>query len=197
MSGKIKLTTFPADGERKASLRRFAIKNIGPNPFWNAQRYPIRPEKVDALRESIRTTGYWENIVARAVGGGAEIAHGHNRLEALRRELGDDHEIGLIIRDLSDEIMLQMMARENSENWDTSADFEIEIIRSTVEAWADGRVQLELPGPRTPESNLRWAPSFVAGGDLFRARGRPYTAKSVASFLGLTKIEWRRAGQGT
>jgi ParB-like chromosome segregation protein Spo0J len=104
-----------------ASLIPCAIKNIRPNPFRNSQRYPIRREKVDALRESLRATEYWPNIVARRIDGGAEIAYGHHRIEAARQEYGVDYEISLVIRDLSDETMFQMMARENREVTNSSA----------------------------------------------------------------------------
>ncbi len=72
---------------------RFQLKNIQPNPFRHVDRYPITKEKVEALRESIRTTGFWDNIVAREVNGKAEITYGHHRLVALREEYGPDHEV--------------------------------------------------------------------------------------------------------
>ena len=91
---------------------RFRIKEIKPNPFRDASRYPINKEKVAALRRSIQTTGFWDNIVARQqVDGKAEIAYGHHRLQALREEFSPDHEVDLIIQDLDDEAMLKMMPR--------------------------------------------------------------------------------------
>src|SRR5258708_3366566 len=171
-----------------ASLIRYAIRNIRPNPFRNLQRYPIQREKVDALRESLRATEYWPNIVARRIDGGAEIAYGHHRIEAVRQEFSDDYEIGLVIRDLSDETMFQMMARENREEWSTGFDFEIELVRATVEAFAAGRLQLGLPDERTPHAALRLAPSFKCGADVSPAAwNRSYTAASIAGYLRLTK----------
>src|SRR5262245_24310269 len=101
----------------------FKLKDIKPNPFRHIERYPIKPEKVAALRESLRTTGYWGNIVARLMNGTAEIAYGHHRLNAMREEYAKepDKEISLLIQDLDDEAMLQIMARENMEEWGTSA----------------------------------------------------------------------------
>jgi len=51
------------------------------------------------------------------VEGGVEIAYGHHRIEAAKRVYGDDHEIGITIRELSDIEMLRVMGLENSEDW--------------------------------------------------------------------------------
>ena len=94
---------------------RFQVKNIECNPFRDMGHYPINKEKVAALRRSIQTTGFWDNIVARQVDDKAEIAYGHHRLEALREEFPPDHEVDLIIQDLDDEAMLRIMAWENMD----------------------------------------------------------------------------------
>lgn len=164
----------------------YAVKDIKPNPFRHIKRYPIRSEKVTALRESIRTTGFWDNVVARSKDGKAEIAYGHHRLVALTKEFGPNHKVELIIRKLDDESMIQIMARENMEEWGTSASVEQETIRAVVEAYADGLITL----PSTKDarkSELRYAPSFTAGGDEpsgVRAPGKPYTARTLAQFIG-------------
>src|SRR6266853_986608 len=118
----------------------YAIKDIKPNPFRHISRYPIRREKVAALRESLRKTGFWDNVVARANNGKVEIAYGHHRLVALKEEFGANHKVNLIIRDLDDEHMIQIMARENMEEWGTSASVEQETIRAVVEAYAEGLI---------------------------------------------------------
>ena len=41
------------------------IKDIRPNPFRNLEAYPPDKEKVKALKESIDSTGFWDNILAR------------------------------------------------------------------------------------------------------------------------------------
>src|SRR5438309_6864315 len=95
----------------------YAIKDIKANPFRHIARYPSRREKIIALRESLRKTGFWDNVVARARDGKAELAYGHHRLVALKDEYGPNHKVNLIIRDLDDEHMIQIMARENMEEW--------------------------------------------------------------------------------
>ena len=165
-------------------MPKYAIKDIYPNPFRHMDRYPIRRDKVEALKASMDTTGFWGNIVAREQDGGVEIAYGHHRLVSLREKYGPDDEVDLIIRDLHDDAMLQIMARENMEEWGTSASVEHETIRAVVEAYAEGRIELEPPSPDTNARSIRYAPSFTLGDDVGAPRHRPYTAERLASFLG-------------
>jgi hypothetical protein len=162
---------------------RFKISEIQANPFRHIDRYPIRQDKVAALRESLRTTGFWDNVVARVVDGKPQIAYGHHRLFALREEYDGDYEVNLIVRDLHDDAMLKIMARENMEEWGTSAAVEHETVRAVVEAYAEGRIELALPA--IGKSDLRIAPSFIPVG---RASGsgtaRSYSGLTVADFLG-------------
>jgi ParB-like nuclease family protein len=166
-------------------MTEFAIKDILPNPFRHIDRYPIKREKVDALRESLRATGFWGNVVARLgpTPGTAEIAYGHHRRAALLEEYGPDYKVSLIIQDLSDEQMLKHMARENMEEWSTDSAVEQETIRSVVEALAAGKISFKVPA-KTPKSEFRYAPSFRKGHvPLGRAEHR-YTAQAIAEFVG-------------
>lgn len=170
------------------SIIATAIRDIRPNPFRRLDRYPLRPEKVEALRESLRSTGFWDNIVARLTADGrAEIAYGHHRLQALQFEYTPDQQVGVIVRDLSDEQMLQIMARENMEEWSTSAAVEIETVEAVVEAYAAGKITLPAPHKRTRRDLLRHAPCYVPGDDLRTSGDHPYTAETLGQFLGWTK----------
>lgn len=164
-------------------MPKYAVKDIQPNPFRHIERYPIRREKVAVLRESMRSTGFWDNIVARLSNGKPEIAYGHHRLVALREEFGPRHKVDLAIRDLHDDTMLQIMARENMEEWGTSAAVEHETVRAVVEAYAEGRVDLPSPPSNVPKQQIRYAPSFVSGASG-RAPARPYIGQTLAEFLG-------------
>ncbi len=174
----------------------FAIKDIQANPFRHIGRYPIRRDKVAALRESIKTTGFWDNIVARKRDGKAQIAYGHHRLVALKEEFGPNHKVELITRDLDDGAMLQIMARENLEEWGTSASVEQETIRAVVEAYAKGQVQLPKVGSETSRASIRYAPSFAAGEDVDPGRRQhPYTADTLARFIGWIEPSGRPQGK--
>src|SRR6266850_6598241 len=99
-------------------MAQYAIKDIKANPFRHIERYPIHREKVAQLRESIRQTDFWDNVVARVSDGKAEIAYGHHRLVALKEEYGPSHKVDLIIRKLDDTTMIQIMAQENMQEWE-------------------------------------------------------------------------------
>lgn len=99
---------------------RIQIKDLYPNPYRDMDNYPINREKVDALKASIKQTGFWDNIVARQKDGKTQIAYGHHRLTALREALPWDTEIDIPIRDLSDATMIQIMANENMQEYSTT-----------------------------------------------------------------------------
>lgn len=158
---------------------RVRLDHLDANPFRHIERYPIREEKIAALQESIFETGFWDNLVGRKAGDRVQIAYGHHRREALLRSFDPDHEVSVVVRDFDDEHMLKIMARENMEEWGSSVIVEHETIRAVVEAYAEGRIELAQPGPMARD--IRYAPSFVPDPD----RGQhPYTAQSVAEFLG-------------
>ncbi len=162
----------------------FPLSKVKPNPFRHMDRYPIQREKVEALKESLRKTGFWENLVAREVNGEAQIAYGHHRLVALQEELGKKAKVPLVIKDLNDEAMLQMMARENMDEWRTSAVVEQETVRAVVEVYAAGRVALPGIPKDTKRTVIRYAPSFIQGDEVHDGEQRPYTATAIAEFLG-------------
>jgi len=173
------------------------LSAIRPNPFRNIERYPYSPVKIEKLRESIRKTGFWDNLLGRRVPDGQgglayEIAYGHHRWEAMRLEIAErpagseqpPAEIGLNIRMLSDADMLQIMARENMQEWGTSATIEIETVRAVVSAYAEGKIS--LPAPETSNTSaVRHAPSFQLGNGE-TSPGYPYTASTIAPFIGWT-----------
>jgi len=163
------------------------LSNVHPNPHRRIGEYPIREEKITFLMESITSTTFWDNIVAREHprnSGKVEIAYGHHRLEALRRLYEPDREIELIIREIDDAMMLQMMARENMEEYQTSVSVEHETVRAVIEAYDAGIIDLGEVPRDTPTHQIRHAPSFVQGDVTPDREPRPYTAKMVAAFLG-------------
>lgn len=62
-------------------------------------------------------------------------------------------------------------------------------VRATVEALAKGLVpesKMPAPDPKTKKTTIRCAPSFVAGASCNPGLHHPYTATTVAQFLGRT-----------
>jgi hypothetical protein len=117
-------------------------------------------------------------------------------LEALKGHYGPNEEVELIIKDLDDEQMLKIMARENMEEWGHSAAVEHETVRATIEAYADGRVQLRKP--KDINTKQTWyAPSFRVGflgevittpesngGKRVATKDKPYNSTTLGEFLG-------------
>jgi hypothetical protein len=97
------------------------------------------------------------------------------------------------VRDLSDGIMIQMMARENNDVYGANFQALLESVRTAVTAYANDQIyEEEMPVPliveRSRSDNFRFAPSFVTrSGSAPDPLGRPYTAISLATFLGMTK----------
>lgn len=110
---------------------KIKVKDLLPNPFRNIEAYPIDPEKIRQLRNSIRETTFWDNILARPApnNGRYQIAYGHHRLTAIKEELGKDTVVDIPVRDLSDEDMLRIMANENMQEWSTDWRVIVETVR--------------------------------------------------------------------
>lgn len=170
------------------------LAKIIPNPFRKMDRYPIREEKIEMLRGSIKRTGFWDNVVGRERNGHVELAYGHHRWIAFEREHGKKAKMKIIILDLNDEDMIRIMAEENANEYGSSTIIEQETIRAVVEAFAEGKIQ--LPKPKRIDAAIRYAPSFMKenSGPNQPAKGKPYTADTIAMFLGWTKS--RGKGQG-
>jgi hypothetical protein len=159
------------------------LADVVANPFRHMDRYPISEEKIEALMASMDRTGYWENVVGRQKNGKVELAYGHHRWIAFGRKFGKDAKMGLIIKPLSDEDMLHMMADENMQEFGTSAAIEQETVSAVVEAYAAGKIDLEKP--KAKAGSIRYAPSFLL--DKKDTNDKPYTAEGVARFLGWTQ----------
>lgn len=95
---------------------KLKVSQLEPNPFRNIKKYPIDRDKIQALKNSINETTFWDNILARKNSKGTyQIAYGHHRLIALK-ELKID-QIEIPVRDLDDATMIKIMANENMEQW--------------------------------------------------------------------------------
>ena len=173
---------------------KYQLKDVRPNPFRRSEKYPILKEKVEELVESIETTGFWENIVGREVDGKLQVAYGHHRLEALKKVFPLTQEFDWRVRKLSDGTMVQMMARENSEAYKQNADVLLESIRATVQALADGKIEIGKESGQMEaadiKNGLRYAPSFVIGekGDRAAAAGSAYSTQTLGKFLGINAL---------
>ncbi len=109
------------------------IKDLKPNPFRDMENYPINEEKIQSLTSSVNQTGFWDNILARKNNGNIEIAYGHHRLVVLKKLFKPDDFIDIPIKELDDPTMIQIMANENMNEWDTNVQIIDETIKITKE----------------------------------------------------------------
>ena len=168
-----------------------SLDKVKPNPFRNIERYPYNEAKILTLQESIKETGFWDNLLGRQVGEYFETAYGHHRLEALRRTYDKAHwhevTFEMTIRPLTNADMLQIMARENMQEWGTNAWIEIETVRQTVVAFGRGLIELPAPHSHTSVNQMRNAPSFqYLDPREATPPDHPYTAATLAPFIGYT-----------
>lgn len=100
-----------------ATIANVALSALEPNPHRDLGTYPFVERKVESLVRSIEDIGMWESVIARPHGDKYQLAFGHHRVEAAKR-CGIEV-IPVIVKDLTDEEMLQYMGRENGEDYST------------------------------------------------------------------------------
>jgi hypothetical protein len=150
-----------------------ALDDLLDNPYRRLDHDPPRDSKLDKLEESIMTTGYWNGRInaraAPAKRGKYEICFNHHVLRALRRIYPGSHKILVEVGNFSDMQMLQVLARENQEEWSTDALTILSIVRATIEAYDQGVIELGAPDNK---------PYFSP------RRNKPYGREALAKFLG-------------
>ena len=118
---------------------KISVSELRPNPYRDLARYPIHREKVESLKSSIRSTGFWDNVLARKTEDGAvEIAYGHHRLTALKelideKVIDSDFQVEVPVRKLDDATMIRIMANENMDEYKVTSDIIDETVRVTRE----------------------------------------------------------------
>ncbi|MGD0091751.1 MAG: ParB/RepB/Spo0J family partition protein [Planctomycetota bacterium] len=115
---------------------KISLKELRSNPFQDPTLYPVHRKKVEALKASIRATGFWDNVLVRKSGNGEhyEMAYGHHRLVALKelvREklLDPEFQVDVAVRKLDDAAMLRIMANENADEYKATPEIVDETVR--------------------------------------------------------------------
>lgn len=96
---------------------RLKLKDLQPNPFRDYDNYPLVEAKVTALEDTIKETGFWNNIPVRKNGTGYQIHFGHHRIQALKNVYGEEKMFNFPVDDVDDETMHKRMVAENAEEW--------------------------------------------------------------------------------
>lgn len=128
----------------ETEIRNVSVDKIEANPWRNLATYPPIRQKVDALKNSIGAVGMWESIIVRQhpTKPAYQQAFGHQRIFAAK-ELGLKI-VPVIVRDLSDEQMLQFLGRENGEDYGT-------LFSVMLNTWEAGRDFLSV-GQKKPQN---------------------------------------------
>lgn len=162
---------------------KLKLSDILPNPYRDFKVNPLISEKIDSLEASINQTGFWDNVVVRInAQGKPELAYGHHRLAAAIKT-GIGH-ADFIVKKLDDAQMIQIMDNENRETYGATLHTLIESVRAVVQALAKGKIPDFEIDAKVQKSNIRYAPSFVPGVCSGSGPEHPYTAFSIAEFLG-------------
>ena len=144
-----------------SEVKQVSVTSIDANPHRDLDTYPWIESKVEALCRSIDAVGLWEGIIVRPVGKRYQLAFGHHRLEAAKRN--GITKVKVIVRDLSDQQMLEFMGRENGEDYST--DFLV-----MLNTW-EGAVNFEhgCSEPIGTARLLGWTTIYSDGGERMTA----------------------------
>jgi ParB-like chromosome segregation protein Spo0J len=113
---------------------KIPFKDLLPSPFRNVKKYKIDEAKIESLTDSYRSSGYWPIIIARKNKEGRyERAYGEHRAQTFERLYGKDAEIEIIVMELSDDMMIKMMANENNPAYRSPFIHDIVTVEAAVE----------------------------------------------------------------
>lgn len=134
----------------KTTLKTTHIKvklaDIESNPYRDLKRLELNPEKVRILSESIKNTGFWENILIRRDPDKADkfqAGYGHHRIQSAK-DCGIDEAV-FIVADIPDEQMVQIMANENMQEWSSNLKVILETIIQVRNYLNDCLVNKKIP----------------------------------------------------
>lgn len=164
--------------QSKMSLHMVALADVLSNPYRKTARYHISEDKVEALLSSFKNSGFWDGSIqgrpSPTKKGKVEIAYGHHRLEAAKR--AKITEIGIVVGERSNAVMLKMMADENRAEFKHDAGVSVETIRAVVEAYSSGEIDLEAVDAQYGRKGAYDLPG-----------GKSYSLATIARFLGWVK----------
>lgn len=93
---------------------KLKIKEINPNEFKKfINKGEYNEEQLEKIQSNIKELGLMGSLPVYKKGEKYHLVAGHHRLEALRRQFGDNYEISVELHDYSDENILRGMVVEN------------------------------------------------------------------------------------
>ena len=114
--------------EELAAQNEIAIKDISANPYQ--PRYVFEEEKLQELADSIKEFGIVQPLVVRKKGKKFELVAGERRLRAAK--LADIKKVPVIIREYTDEQMMEIALVENIQRHDLNPIEEAQGLRRLI-----------------------------------------------------------------
>lgn len=100
------------------TMKEIRLADVKPNPYRDIENYRLDPVKIDGLKASINSTGFWPTVLVREVDGEYQLLFGHHRVAAAKEVLGDDYIHNFIVREnVPDHVAIRMLADENADSW--------------------------------------------------------------------------------
>lgn len=116
-----------------------AIERLKPNP--NQPRHDFDPDELGSLADSIREKGILQPLIVRPAGdGGYQIVAGERRWRAA--QLAQVHEVPVLVRDYSDEEVLEIAIIENIQRADLNPVEEARGYRQLMDTFGHTQEQL-------------------------------------------------------
>ncbi|MBL0224769.1 MAG: ParB/RepB/Spo0J family partition protein [Geobacteraceae bacterium] len=168
------------------------IEQIRPNK--NQPRKHFAPEKLEELAASIREQGIIQPLVVTQKDGFFEIIAGERRWRASQK--AGLHEVPVVIREASDEVVMELALIENIQRQDLNAIEEAEAYRSLVEHFSISQedVARRVGKSRTAVTNalrLLKLPEIIQH-DIIEERLSMGHARAMLALEGLDLIEKAR-----
>src|SRR5713101_7098134 len=145
--------TAPAREELAAGPREIDIDLIEPSPFQPRTRF--REEALDELSRSIQASGIIQPLVVRPIGSRYQLIAGERRWRAAQR--ASLAKVPVIVRQVSDELALEMTLVENIQREDLNA---IEAARAFERLMDEAQLTQEAVAERTGKDRATVANSI-------------------------------------
>jgi hypothetical protein len=133
----------PTTDNSRPQFVQVPLGEVQPNPYRKIENYPLNPDKIENLRQSMRDTGFWKNVIVRespTQPGKYELAYGHHRIAAGIKELGKDYEHWFPLEHYNNYQMMQVLTNENSDDWSSPVEhwmLAVEVARDWLETALD------------------------------------------------------------
>lgn len=136
------VATAPARDAMSAGPQQIDIDLIEPSPFQPRTRF--REEALEELARSIKASGIIQPLVVRPIGSRFQLIAGERRWRAAQR--AGLTKVSVIVRQVSDELALEMTLVENIQREDLNA---IEAARAFERLMSEFQLTQELVAERT------------------------------------------------